>query len=316
LNYVKKLKIFKPSVYLTFGTACHETIQEWLRVMYEESAKKAEEMDLGELLKERMYENYKESLAEQKGEHFIKPEEFKDFIQDGVTILDFLKKKRSEYFNLKTTKLIGIEIPIEQYIVDEIPNVIMTGSIDLIFFNKNTETYEIYDIKTSTKGWNDNDKKDKNKISQLLLYKHFYSRALNVPIDKIEVKFFIVKRKLPTVSEYVIKPIQEFKPANGSRKVKEAYEDFTNFVKTVFNPQGEYVDHYRVFSQIQIHRERKYRESQLDQHWVESHEDKVQYKERKMQESLNHHDILHVLALIIEGLLGYGREEPIESFPN
>ena len=120
LNYVKKLKIFKPSVYLTFGTACHETIQEWLRVMYEESAKKAEEMDLGELLKERMYENYKESLEEQKGEHFIKPEEFKDFIQDGVTILDFLKKKRSEYFNLKTTKLIGIEIPIEQYIVDEI----------------------------------------------------------------------------------------------------------------------------------------------------------------------------------------------------
>jgi hypothetical protein len=27
-----------------------------------------------------MYENYKESLAEQKGEHFIKPNDFKEFI--------------------------------------------------------------------------------------------------------------------------------------------------------------------------------------------------------------------------------------------
>jgi hypothetical protein len=242
LNYVKKLKIFKPSVYLTFGTACHETIQEWLRVMYEESAKKAEEMDLGELLKERMYENYKESLAEQKGEHFIKPEEFKDFIQDGVTILDFLKKKRSEYFNLKTTKLIGIEIPIEQYIVDEIPNVIMTGSIDLIFFNKNTETYEIYDIKTSTKGWNDNDKKDKNKISQLLLYKHFYSRALNVPIDKIEVKFFIVKRRPWISPDFPTKYVQEFIPAQGTKKVKDAVADFESFVKECFTTDNKYID--------------------------------------------------------------------------
>ena len=88
LNYVKKLKIFKPSVYLTFGTACHETIQEWLRVMYEESAKKAEEMDLGELLKERMYENYKESLEEQKGETLHKTRRVQRFYQDGVTILD------------------------------------------------------------------------------------------------------------------------------------------------------------------------------------------------------------------------------------
>ena len=242
LNYVKKLKIFKPSVYLTFGTACHETIQEWLRVMYEESAKKAEEMDLGELLKERMYENYKESLEEQKGEHFIKPDEFKDFIQDGVTILDFLKKKRSEYFNLKTTKLIGIEIPIEQYIVDEIPNVIMTGSIDLIFFNKNTETYEIYDIKTSTKGWNDNDKKDKNKISQLLLYKHFYSRALNVPIDKIEVKFFIVKRRPWISPDFPTKYVQEFIPAQGTKKVKDAVADFESFVKECFTTDNKYID--------------------------------------------------------------------------
>jgi hypothetical protein len=52
LNYIKKLKIFKPSVHLTFGTSFHETMQDWLKVMFEESAKKADEMDLAGLLKE------------------------------------------------------------------------------------------------------------------------------------------------------------------------------------------------------------------------------------------------------------------------
>ncbi len=66
LNYIKKLKIFKPSVHLTFGTSFHETMQDWLKVMFEDSAKKADEMDLAALLKERMYENYKEALEEQR----------------------------------------------------------------------------------------------------------------------------------------------------------------------------------------------------------------------------------------------------------
>jgi hypothetical protein len=118
----------------------------------------------------------------------------------------------------------------------------MTGSIDLIFFNKNTETYEIYDIKTSTKGWNDNDKKDKNKISQLLLYKHFYSRALNVPIDKIEVKFFIVKRRPWISPDFPTKYVQEFIPAQGTKKVKDAVADFESFVKECFTTDNKYID--------------------------------------------------------------------------
>ena len=111
----------------------------------------------------------------------------------------------------------------------------------LIFFNKNTETYEIYDIKTSTKGWNDNDKKDKNKISQLLLYKHFYSRALNVPIDKIEVRFFIVKRRPYVSPDFPTKYVQEFIPAQGTKKVKDAVAEFETFVKETFTQDAKYI---------------------------------------------------------------------------
>jgi hypothetical protein len=167
--------------------------------------------------------------------------DFRGFTEDGITILEWLKKKRSEYFNLRSTKLVGIEIPIEQYIIQEIPNVIMTGSIDLIFYNKNTETYEIWDIKTYTKGWNDNDKKDKNKISQLLLYKHFYSRALNVPIDKIEVRFFIVKRRPYVSPDFPTKYVQEFIPAQGTKKVKDAVAEFESFVRETFTTDAKYI---------------------------------------------------------------------------
>ena len=100
LNYIKKVKIFKPSVHLTFGTSFHETMQDWLKVMFEESAKKADEMNLGELLKERMYENYKEALADQKGEHSIKPKDFKEFIEDGVTFVR-VGRNFGWYFTIK-----------------------------------------------------------------------------------------------------------------------------------------------------------------------------------------------------------------------
>ena len=43
-------------------------------------------------------------------------------------------------------------------------------------YNENTETFTIYDIKTSTRGWGDREKKDEIKQFQILLYKIYFSR--------------------------------------------------------------------------------------------------------------------------------------------
>ena len=48
LAYVKKQKIFKPGIFLCYGTSLHEALQEFLRLMYDESIKAAEEMGLSE----------------------------------------------------------------------------------------------------------------------------------------------------------------------------------------------------------------------------------------------------------------------------
>ena len=242
LTYVKKHREFKPSIYLVFGTAFHETIQHYLQVMFDKSAKAANSIDTTEYLKERMYENYKLAIEDNKGQKFIERKEFDEFVQDGVTIMDWIKKNRAKYFNVRNTKLIGVEIPFEHHVVDEIPNVIMVGSIDLIFYNKNTDTYDIYDVKTSTKGWKDSEKKDKLKVSQVLLYKHFYSKALNIDQDKISVKFFVVKRRPFISPDYPTKYVQEFEPAQGKKKVKDAVQGVSEFIKNCFTVDAKYID--------------------------------------------------------------------------
>ena len=79
-------------------------------------------------------------------------------------------------------------------------------------YNENTKKFIIIDIKTSTRGWNDKAKKDKSKQHQLVLYKKFFAQQYNVPIDDIDIEFFIVKRKLYESQDFVIKRVQQFRP--------------------------------------------------------------------------------------------------------
>lgn len=242
LNYVKKHRVFKPSIHTLFGTSFHETIQEYLRLMYEESVKKSDEFDYETFLKERMIANYKEEMEKNNNEHYVNKEDFNDFIQDGINIMSWLKKHRKKYFTTKKVKLIGIEIPMEQYIVDDIPNVIMQGYIDIIFYDEELKKYIIIDFKTSTSGWKESDKKDELKLSQVLLYKHFYSRALKITPEEVEVMFMVVKRR-PFVSEdFPTHWVQEIKPAQGKAKLKKAVEDFESFVRDCFTKDAKYID--------------------------------------------------------------------------
>ena len=242
LQYVKKHKKFENSINLLFGTSLHEALQEYINVMYTVSGKAADSMDLVEFFKSRMVENYKESLEQTKGEHFVKPEEFKEFIEDGITILEYIRKKRSEFFSLKNEELIGIEIPITEEVVAGMPNVLIIGSIDLVMRHKKTGKYKVYDIKTSTSGWKDKDKKDQTKLNQLLFYKHFYSKKLGIEPEMVDVEFFIVRRKVYEDAEFPIKRVQHVIPTQGKIKMKQAVEDLKAFVKEAFTPDGQHID--------------------------------------------------------------------------
>jgi len=237
LNYGLGLRENKPSVNLTFGTAFHETLQNYLDVMYTKSVKEADEIDLGAYFKNKFSTLYAATFLSNK-EHYSNPEEMQEFYDDAVAILEYFKKNRRKYFSSKGTELVGIEFSIYTPAYDG-AKVNIKGAIDLILYDKETDKYTIYDIKTSTRGWGDKEKKDQIKLNQILLYKRYFSQLKNIPEDKIDVMFFIVRRKVYENSEFPIPRISEFKPANGKRKVQQAVESFTNFINEVYGGEGE-----------------------------------------------------------------------------
>ena len=235
LSKIDKLQIYTPSVHTVFGTAMHEVIQDWLHVMYNQSAKAANEVDLREALKLKMREVYEKERKKTK-EVFTTAEELNSFFLDGVQILDYLKKKRSQYFSMKNTFLAGIETDIVQEIR---PNVYFKGYIDLVFYNKLADTYTIIDIKTSTRGWSDYEKKNDAKIAQILLYKEFFAKQFNVDIDQINVEYFILRRKINEDADFVARRVQEWRPASGKVKRGKAVKLLNEFVDNAFK-DGDY----------------------------------------------------------------------------
>ena len=129
---------------------------------------------------------------EEEGKEPCTLEQLREFFQDGVEILDFVKKRRADYFGKRGYKLIGCEVPID---VDLKKNVKMVGYLDLVILDEITNTLKIYDIKTSTQGWNKWMKKDENKTQQLLLYKQFYSKQYNHPVEEHRSRILHCKEK-------------------------------------------------------------------------------------------------------------------------
>jgi hypothetical protein len=238
LQNIDKLKT-PPSIHLIFGTSIHTAIQHYLKIMYEKSGAAADREDIVQLFETTLREEYKKGLEQNNQNHFSNAEEMTEFFEDGKTILEYFKRKRGGYFSTRKTHLIGIEFPLLYIPHENYPNIKFKGFIDLIFYNENTEKLYIYDIKTSTRGWKDQDKKDETKTSQILLYKSYFSKIFNWDVDKIDVEFFIVKRKIWEDSDYPIPRIQEFIPPSGTRKRLNATESFRMFIEDCFTTEGK-----------------------------------------------------------------------------
>ena len=239
--YIDDKREFKESIHTLFGTSMHEVIQAFLTVMYEDTAKAAEALPLKEMLRIRMKRNYEQAMIKNGGEEFCTQKDMVEFYEHGLLILEFIKKKRAQYFSKKGYELVGIEVPLEY----DLPNgVKFIGYIDVVIRDTVRDVIKIYDIKTSTMGWNKWQKADKIKTDQLLLYKQFYSKQFNHPMDKIEVEYFIVKRKLYENLDFPQKRVQKFVPANGKPSINKVVARLDNFLKECFTAEGEYnVEH-------------------------------------------------------------------------
>ena len=239
LNYVDKHSVFTDNIFTMFGTSMHEVLQEYLRVMYSDSIKAADDLLLNEQLEDRLKKNFMEITQKNGGVEFCTKDQMVEFYEDGVRILDYFKKKRNQYFSKRGYELIGIETALN-YALPK--NIKFRGYIDLIIKDTVRNRIKIIDIKTSTMGWNKWQKADKNKTDQLLLYKKFYSQQHDIPMDRIEVEYFIVKRKLYEKLDFPQKRIQTFIPANGTPSINKVNRRLEQFMDDCFTDGGEYRD--------------------------------------------------------------------------
>jgi hypothetical protein len=235
LTYVENKQPYQASIHTVFGTAFHETIQDYITVMYNESGAAADRMDLIELFQDKFREVYSKEYKA-AGAHFTNPVQMGEFFEDAVAILNFIKKNRNKLFTIRKMRLLGIEIPL---LLNVANNVFLKGFIDFVLYDEELDKVYIYDIKTSTRGWSDSEKKDDNKIAQILLYKEYFSKQFGFDVEKIEVEYFIVKRKIWEQSEYAIPRTQHFKPASGKNKRKQVVENFQSFIKDCFDDSGK-----------------------------------------------------------------------------
>jgi hypothetical protein len=206
--------------------------------MYTDSIKNADRIDLRELLTTNLRNEYLRTVTELGGEHYSNPLQLAEYLEDGAAILQWFKNRRSTYFSTKDWELVAIEMELCTQASEKNPSVFWYGFIDVVLRNTKTNEVLILDIKTSRSGWNKYQKADATKMAQLIAYKNYFHKQFGAPIEKINVEFFIVKRKLIEDSMFPQKRIQQLRPASGSVTQRKVQKAIDVFVEDCFDQEG------------------------------------------------------------------------------
>lgn len=241
LSSYRKVAPSEPGIHAVFGTAIHNTIQQWLVMCNDVSISEASKQDWNAILLKELTNEYQKSYIK-FGAHFSNRDELSEFYSDGVKILAYLFKNRTELFNSKNYELVAVELPLFVPLLDEYPNIILLSYLDIVLYDRRDETFLVIDLKSSTRGWKDYDKKDRMKTGQLVLYKKYLSKQYSIPEDKIQIQYLILKRKLYEESLFAQKRIQKFSPPDGPRITKQLIGVAEDFILKAFDRDGNYLD--------------------------------------------------------------------------
>lgn len=237
-NYVLGKRIYDANLNTCFGTAIHYALQTYIERLYTDSASAADSLDLKKMFIEKFNEELEKAKKDNANFKYT-DDELTEFLFNGEDILKaFLKTAtRIKHFPNNKYEFIGTELPLDAELKH---NVEFIAFVDLILREKDTGKIKIYDFKTSSLGWNKYQQADTAKTEQVLLYKAFYHKKFNVPLNMIDVEFFILKRKLYENVDFPQSHIQIFSPLNNHGAIATALNGFTQFIKECFTPEGEY----------------------------------------------------------------------------
>ena len=241
LKYVDGHKFDDASINTVFGTAMHESIQNWLDTLYNKSESLAKTVYLHDTFKDRLLELFKEntSVATNGEKIFLADKKtLMEFYEQGCLILTYIQNNYRKIFPTANTKLFAIEYELNAEIKNGVKYV---GFIDIVTHNTATNKYVLYDLKTSRSGWTQDQKSDPNKVGQLLLYKKFFADQMNISEDSISVEFVILKRYVAENTQFHIPRVSKFEPPNKTPSLRKNWERFQKFIDTAFDDNGTHI---------------------------------------------------------------------------
>jgi len=232
LDYIENKRTYDHNLILSFGNAIHTIFQKYIETLYTKGTKEAETLDLKKLF----IDFYIDEITEENIKY--EESELHDFINDGVEIIDEFLSKSNLYRNFPPNKyeFIGVEKELNIPLINDVN---YSGYLDLVLKEKQSGIIKIIDFKTSTKGWR-YELSDEIKLSQLKLYKALYSKKYNVPLNKIQVEFFILKRKIYEDCKYNQSRIQIHVPITTQTEISNIMKKFESFITEAFTPDGQY----------------------------------------------------------------------------
>ena len=230
--YRQKIAEREESIHTLFGTAIHTVIQNWLTdtVYSDKSIIYAKSVDLSDTFRSTFIELGKPWVGNGL---FTRPE-FEEFYQHGLDILTYIQENVTKMFPTHNTELFGIEYKLEYPLGN---GTSFIGYIDIVTWDRQFNEYKLWDLKTSSFGWNKWAKKDKLKTDQILLYKKMFSEIEKVPLESIDVEYMILKRILPEHSDWPTHRISKFVPAQGNPSVNKVWKSFSEFVRLAHHPK-------------------------------------------------------------------------------
>ena len=241
LKYVDGHKFDDSSINTVFGTAMHESIQNWLDTLYNKSESLAKTVYLHDTFKDRLLELFKENTTVmENGEKVFLADKktLMEFYEQGCQILTYIQNNYKKIFPTSNVKLFAIEYELKAEVKTGVNYV---GFIDIVTHNTLTNKYVLYDLKTSRSGWTQDQKSDPNKIGQLLLYKTFFAEQMGISEDNISVEFVILKRIVAENTQFHIPRVSKFEPPNKAPSLKKNWVRFQSFIDTAFDDVGNYI---------------------------------------------------------------------------
>lgn len=211
-----KLAIEPQTIHLIFGNSIHKAIELGIK---ENADVEKRVMIFREDFYKQMHDNLHDT-----------PEinDLNDFMSQGENIVRYLSTEKI----IKKYKIIGVEYALYEHIYGQF---YYKGFIDLIVQDRETEEYVIIDWKTSGEKWDVHKKKrDEVFMAQMRLYKFFFARKNNIPLEKIQCKYVVLNRlkskKDPKGGFGSLQPVEIF---SSREEIKESIKSVAEVLRQI-----------------------------------------------------------------------------------